>query len=120
MTRKNEGATPLIYTNKTLKYNHATLKNEWAITQDIEHNLNTLLYNIPTQKDNKITQKREEIEQKSVDKIAEKVYNIIMKGKEIGVEKAWKRMVRKISESGGKNKKWERTPTKKIGLAQKF
>lgn len=25
-TRKNEGATPLIYTNKTLKYNHATLK----------------------------------------------------------------------------------------------
>ena len=53
------GGTPLIYTNKTLKYNHATLKNEWAITQDVEHNLNTLLYNIPTQKDNKITQKRE-------------------------------------------------------------
>lgn len=53
------GATPLIYTNKTLKYNHATLKNEWVITQNIEHNLNTLLYNIATQKDNKITQKIE-------------------------------------------------------------
>ena len=57
--KKKEGATPLIYTDKTLKYNHATLKNKRAITQDVEHNLNTLLYNIPTQKDNKITQKRE-------------------------------------------------------------
>ena len=34
------------------------------ITQNIERNLNTLLYNIATQKDNKITQKSEEIEQK--------------------------------------------------------
>ena len=64
LDKKNEGATPLIYTNKTLKYNHATLKYKWAITPDIEHNLNTLFYNIATQKDNKIAQKSEEIEQK--------------------------------------------------------
>lgn len=57
---------------------------------------------------------------KIVDKIVKKVYNIIMKGKEIGVEKAWKRMVRKISESGGKNKKMGANPHEKIGLAQKF
>ena len=36
-----------------------------------------------------------------------------MKGKEIGVEKAWKRMVRKISESGGKNKKMGANPHEK-------
>jgi hypothetical protein len=43
-----------------------------------------------------------------------------MKGEEIGGEKAWKRMVRKISESGGKNKKMGANPHEKIVLAQKF
>ena len=43
-----------------------------------------------------------------------------MKGKEIGVEKREREWFGKFQKAEEKIKKWERTPTKKIGLAQKF